>query len=198
MHILPTRHLLVCTPRRRAVGCVWRAKCVFFELYSTSFCVAYCLQEAFYTTNRVMTVSFHKFGEYFPGTGDVKDVGEVALFFGMCDASRDFTTVHPPFCNVFVASEQHLMFNFRWHGTLVSSLHFHFFFALPALTWSFYRRGAGEELRNQLPVGRRHQRPELPKYLQASHRKGIYIFSWQGRRYRPLTMDRRPDFVEIA
>lgn len=35
-------------------------------------------QEAFYTTNRVMTVSFHKFGEYFPGTGDVKDVGEDA------------------------------------------------------------------------------------------------------------------------
>ena len=24
-----------------------------------------------------MTVSFHKFGEYFPGTGDVKDVGEI-------------------------------------------------------------------------------------------------------------------------
>ena len=23
--------------------------------------------------NRVMTASFHKFGEYFPGTGDVKD-----------------------------------------------------------------------------------------------------------------------------
>ena len=23
--------------------------------------------------HRVMTVSFHKFGEYFPGTGDVKD-----------------------------------------------------------------------------------------------------------------------------
>jgi histone deacetylase 1/2 len=26
------------------------------------------VEEAFYTTNRVMTVSFHKFGEYFPGT----------------------------------------------------------------------------------------------------------------------------------
>jgi acetoin utilization deacetylase AcuC-like enzyme len=25
------------------------------------------VEEAFYTTNRVMTVSFHKFGEYFPG-----------------------------------------------------------------------------------------------------------------------------------
>ena len=33
------------------------------------------VEEAFYTTNRVMTVSFHKFGEYFPGTGDVHDVG---------------------------------------------------------------------------------------------------------------------------
>lgn len=33
------------------------------------------VEEAFYSTNRVMTVSFHKFGEYFPGTGDVLDVG---------------------------------------------------------------------------------------------------------------------------
>ncbi|KAI9293485.1 histone deacetylase [Neoconidiobolus thromboides FSU 785] len=33
------------------------------------------VEEAFYTTDRVMTVSFHKFGEYFPGTGDLKDVG---------------------------------------------------------------------------------------------------------------------------
>jgi histone deacetylase 1/2 len=27
------------------------------------------VEEAFYSTNRVMSVSFHKFGEYFPGTG---------------------------------------------------------------------------------------------------------------------------------
>lgn len=33
------------------------------------------VEEAFYCTNRVMTVSFHKFGEYFPGTGDVFDIG---------------------------------------------------------------------------------------------------------------------------
>ena len=25
------------------------------------------VEEAFYTTDRVMTVSFHKYGEYFPG-----------------------------------------------------------------------------------------------------------------------------------
>ncbi|CAI5968193.1 unnamed protein product [Closterium sp. NIES-65] len=29
------------------------------------------VEEAFYTTDRVMTVSFHKFGDYFPGTGTV-------------------------------------------------------------------------------------------------------------------------------
>ena len=30
------------------------------------------VEEAFYTTDRVMTVSFHKFGEYFPGTGHLQ------------------------------------------------------------------------------------------------------------------------------
>lgn len=30
------------------------------------------VEEAFYTTDRVMTVSFHKYGEYFPGTGDLR------------------------------------------------------------------------------------------------------------------------------
>ena len=33
------------------------------------------VEEAFYTTDRVMTCSFHKFGEYFPGTGHLADVG---------------------------------------------------------------------------------------------------------------------------
>jgi len=33
------------------------------------------VEEAFYTTDRVMTISFHKYGEYFPGTGGVKDTG---------------------------------------------------------------------------------------------------------------------------
>jgi histone deacetylase 1/2 len=30
------------------------------------------VEEAFYVTDRVMTVSFHKYGDYFPGTGDIK------------------------------------------------------------------------------------------------------------------------------
>eukprot|EP00873_Tetraselmis_striata_P040810 jgi/Tetstr1/461074/TSEL_006221.t1 len=33
------------------------------------------VEEAFYTTDRVMTVSFHKFGDFFPGTGDLQDMG---------------------------------------------------------------------------------------------------------------------------
>lgn len=33
------------------------------------------VEEAFYTTDRVMTCSFHKFGEFFPGTGELHDIG---------------------------------------------------------------------------------------------------------------------------
>jgi histone deacetylase 1/2 len=35
------------------------------------------VEEAFFLTDRCMTVSFHKYGDmFFPGTGDLKDVGE--------------------------------------------------------------------------------------------------------------------------
>ena len=40
------------------------------------------VEEAFYTSDRVMTASFHKYGEYFPGTGDVEvsfDVASIGL-----------------------------------------------------------------------------------------------------------------------
>ncbi|KAL7410936.1 hypothetical protein BDY24DRAFT_443623 [Mrakia frigida] len=33
------------------------------------------VEEAFYSTDRVMTASFHKYGDFFPGTGDVRDTG---------------------------------------------------------------------------------------------------------------------------
>lgn len=33
------------------------------------------VEEAFYLCHRVMTVSFHKYGDFFPGTGDIKDIG---------------------------------------------------------------------------------------------------------------------------
>jgi histone deacetylase 1/2 len=37
------------------------------------------VEEAFYVTDRVMTVSFHKFGDFFPGTGDIKVRSAVKL-----------------------------------------------------------------------------------------------------------------------
>ncbi len=42
------------------------------------------VEEAFYTTDRVMTVSFHKYGEYFPGTGDI-NVSPSLIFSRACD-----------------------------------------------------------------------------------------------------------------
>ncbi|KAJ3360477.1 histone deacetylase [Allomyces javanicus] len=54
------------------------------------------VEEAFYTTDRVMTVSFHKFGEFFPGTGDLRDIGAsagkyYALNFPLRDGIDDAT-----------------------------------------------------------------------------------------------------------
>ncbi|KAK4524976.1 hypothetical protein GAYE_SCF07G2880 [Galdieria yellowstonensis] len=55
------------------------------------------VEEAFYTTDRVMTCSFHKFGDYFPGTGDIGDIGygpgkyyslNIPLHDGMDDESH--------------------------------------------------------------------------------------------------------------
>jgi len=59
------------------------------------------VEEAFYTTNRVMTASFHKFGEYFPGTGDVEDIGyddgkNYAINFPLNDGMSDDS-----FCVIF-------------------------------------------------------------------------------------------------
>jgi histone deacetylase 1/2 len=33
------------------------------------------VEEAFFVTDRVLTCSFHKYGDYFPGTGSLNDVG---------------------------------------------------------------------------------------------------------------------------
>ncbi|ESK86297.1 histone deacetylase rpd3 [Moniliophthora roreri MCA 2997] len=61
------------------------------------------VEEAFYTTDRVMTCSFHKYGEYFPGTGTQEDRGRdkgkgysinVPLKDGMTDES--FKSIFEP------------------------------------------------------------------------------------------------------
>jgi histone deacetylase 1/2 len=61
------------------------------------------VEEAFYTTDRVMTVSFHKYGEYFPGTGDLRDIGagkgkHYAVNFPLRDGITDevYETIFQP------------------------------------------------------------------------------------------------------
>lgn len=61
------------------------------------------VEEAFYTTDRVMTVSFHKYGEYFPGTGELRDIGigvgkNYAVNFPLRDGITDqtYSTIFEP------------------------------------------------------------------------------------------------------
>lgn len=54
------------------------------------------VEEAFYTTDRVMTCSFHKFGDFFPGTGALHDRGHgqgkgYAVNFPLKDGIEDET-----------------------------------------------------------------------------------------------------------
>jgi len=69
------------------------------------------VEEAFYTTDRVMTCSFHKFGEYFPGTGTQEDKGRgkgkgyavnVPLKDGITDES--FASVFEPVSSILCVS----------------------------------------------------------------------------------------------
>ena len=45
------------------------------------------VEEAFLTTDRVMTASFHKYGDYFPGTGAIDDIG--------CDEGKYYSVNFP-------------------------------------------------------------------------------------------------------
>ena len=54
------------------------------------------VEEAFLTTDRVLTASFHKYGDYFPGTGSLEDIGAgvgkyYAVNFPMNDGINDVT-----------------------------------------------------------------------------------------------------------
>ncbi|KAI8326049.1 hypothetical protein GQ54DRAFT_294986 [Martensiomyces pterosporus] len=67
------------------------------------------VEEAFYTTDRVMTCSFHKYGEFFPGTGDLRDIGEAkgkyyAVNFPLRDGIDDTS-----YQSVFKPVIQHIM-----------------------------------------------------------------------------------------
>eukprot|EP00808_Paulinella_micropora_P011474 g42088.t1 len=71
------------------------------------------VEEAFYHTDRVMTASFHKFGDFFPGTGDIKDSGygkgkNYAINFPLSDGITDST-----YQSVFKPVMQKIMDTYR-------------------------------------------------------------------------------------
>jgi histone deacetylase 1/2 len=71
------------------------------------------VEEAFYTTDRVMTCSFHKYGEYFPGTGELRDIGvgagkNYAVNFPLRDGITDET-----YKSVFEPVITHIMEYYR-------------------------------------------------------------------------------------
>ncbi|KAI7826762.1 hypothetical protein BX661DRAFT_171439 [Kickxella alabastrina] len=71
--------------------------------------VLYIDIDAFYTTDRVMTCSFHKYGEFFPGTGDLRDIGEAkgkyyAVNFPLRDGIDDVS-----YHSVFKPVVKHIM-----------------------------------------------------------------------------------------
>ncbi|KAL5529902.1 hypothetical protein ACEPAF_6159 [Sanghuangporus sanghuang] len=67
------------------------------------------VEEAFYTTDRVLTCSFHKFGEYFPGTGHVDDHGrDRGLGYAVNVPLRDGIT-DETFKSVFVPVVQRIL-----------------------------------------------------------------------------------------
>eukprot|EP01113_Clastostelium_recurvatum_P022959 TRINITY_DN2746_c0_g1_i1.p1 TRINITY_DN2746_c0_g1~~TRINITY_DN2746_c0_g1_i1.p1 ORF type:complete len:437 (-),score=71.12 TRINITY_DN2746_c0_g1_i1:56-1222(-) len=68
------------------------------------------VEEAFYNTDRVMTVSFHKFGDFFPGTGDLTDIGvgkgkHYSVNYPLKDGISDFAYLD----QVFKPVIQHIM-----------------------------------------------------------------------------------------
>ena len=70
------------------------------------------VQEAFYLTDRVMTVSFHKYGNYFfPGTGDMFEVGaDAGKYYSVnvpLKEGIDDTTYHSCFKPVMTAVMDH-------------------------------------------------------------------------------------------
>lgn len=71
------------------------------------------VEEAFFTTDRVMTLSFHKYGDYFPGSGDLKDIGygpgkNYSLNFPLRNGIDDFS-----YEGIFKPVIDHVMQHFR-------------------------------------------------------------------------------------
>lgn len=77
------------------------------------------VEEFFFTTDRVLTCSFHKFGDFFPGTGSIKDTGigkgkNYAVNIPLKDGINDES-----YASVFQPVVRHLMEWYRPEAVLL-------------------------------------------------------------------------------
>ena len=68
----PNKHLITLQITLLIFGCRYHQRVLYIDIDVHH---GDGVEEAFYTTDRVMTCSFHKYGEFFPGTGDLRDIG---------------------------------------------------------------------------------------------------------------------------
>ena len=78
------------------------------------------VQEAFYLTDRVMTVSFHKYGNFFPGTGHMYETGSCCSGFqkGNYHTTR-IIYVHRK--NMLAVFGKHLLIHSIFHWSIIKN-----------------------------------------------------------------------------
>lgn len=77
------------------------------------------VEEAFYLTDRVMTCSFHKFKDYFPGTGHIEDIGKDAGLYHAVNFPLDEGLDDESFIYIFKPVIAKIIENFRPEAILL-------------------------------------------------------------------------------
>ena len=77
------------------------------------------VEEAFYLTDRVMTCSFHKFKDYFPGTGHIDDIGKEDGTYHSLNFPLDEGLDDESFIHIFDTVITKIMDNFRPDAVLL-------------------------------------------------------------------------------
>jgi histone deacetylase 1/2 len=77
------------------------------------------VEEAFYLTDRVMTCSFHKFKDYFPGTGHIEDIGKEEGTYKAVNFPLDEGMDDESFIAITRPVLQKIMENFRPEAVLL-------------------------------------------------------------------------------
>jgi len=77
------------------------------------------VEEAFYLTDRVMTCSFHKFKDYFPGTGHIEDIGKDAGLYHAVNFPLDEGLDDESFIYIFKPVINKIIENFRPEAILL-------------------------------------------------------------------------------